>query len=214
MTCSQCRGIETMFGKRRADRQIKRYRKRGPDKTTRMLIAALEAEGVDGLTLLDIGGGIGVIQLELLKAGVTSATDFDAASAYLAAARSEAARDGLGDRIEYRFGDFAHLGTDVEPAGIVTLDRVLCCYHNMRALVGQSTTKAARLYGLVYPRDTWWTRATIATANVVQRLRRDPFRVFVHPTSAVDALVRENGLTQRYYRTAGPWQVVVYARAA
>lgn len=81
MACSQCRGIEGFFGRRQAGRQLNRYHKRGPDKTTRLLIAALEAEGVDGLTLLDIGGGIGAIALALLKAGVARATDVDASSA-------------------------------------------------------------------------------------------------------------------------------------
>jgi hypothetical protein len=35
----------------------------------------------------------------------------------------------------------------------------------------------------------------------------------VHPTRAVDAVVRGNGLERRFYREAGTWQVVVYARA-
>lgn len=214
MTCDQCRGIENMFGRRRAEQQVARYRRRGPNKTTRMLIEALKAEGVGGLTLLDIGGGIGAIQLALLKAGVSNATDIDASTAYLAIAQFEAKREGLGERIEYHFGNFTDLAADVAPTGIVTLDRVLCCYHDMRGLVGQSMTKATKLYGLVYPRDTWWTRAVITAGNSMLRLRRDPFRVFVHPTEAVDALIRGSGLVQRYHRTAGAWQVVVYARAA
>lgn len=214
MTCDQCRGIEGMFGRKQAERQVARYRRRGPDKTTRMLIEAIKAEGVDGLTLLDIGGGIGAIQLALLKAGVTSATDVDASTGYLAVAQSEAGREGLGERVTYRYGNFTDLAVDVAPAGIVTLDRVICCYHDMRSLVGLSAAKAASLYGVVYPRDTWWMRAVARVGNALLRLRRDPFRVFVHPTAAVDALVRSNGLVQRYRRTAGIWQVVVYARAA
>jgi magnesium-protoporphyrin O-methyltransferase len=180
--------------------------------STRMLIAALQAEGVNGLTLLDIGGGIGAIQLGLLKAGVTHATDVDASSGYLAVARSASEQEGLADRIEYRFGDFTDLAPGVAPADIVTLDRVICCYPNMRELVGQSSAKAARLYGLVYPRNTWWIRAVFTVGNFMLRLRRDPFRIFMHADATVDALARGNGLTQRYHRTAGVWQVVVYGR--
>lgn len=212
MTCDQCRGIEGMFGRKQAERQAARYRRRGPAKTTRLLIEAIKAEGVDGLTLLDVGGGIGAIQLDLLKAGVTNAMDVDASTAYLAVAQSEAGHDGLGERVEYRHGNFTDLAVDVAPASIVTLDRVICCYHDMRGLVGLSSAKATRLYGVVYPRDKWWMRAVVGIGNGLLRLRRDPFRVFVHPTAAVDALIRGNGLVQRYYRTAGIWQVVVYAR--
>lgn len=214
MACSQCRGIEGFFGRRQAERQLKRYHKRGPDKTTRLLIDALGAEEVDGLTLLDIGGGIGAIERALLKAGVARATDVDASSAYLAVAQTEAEREGLADRIEYRFGDFTQIAAELAPSGIVTFDRVICCYHNMHELVGASAAKAARLYGLVYPRDTWWVRVGMALVNLVLRVSRNPFRVFVHATAAVDALARDSGLAPRFQRLAGPWQIVVYARPA
>src|SRR5579859_2167789 len=165
MACEQCQGIERFFNQRVAERQLKQYRRRGPDTTTRLLIAALRREGVDGLTLLDIGGGIGAVQFELFKAGVTSATDVDASSGYLAAARAEAEREQVAGRVEYRHGDFVDMAADVARAGVVTLDRVICCYHDMRALVGTSAAKANKLYGVVYPRDVWWTRATLAVGN-------------------------------------------------
>lgn len=212
MTCGQCQGIERFFGHRQAERQLKSYQRRGADKTTRLLLAALRAEGVDGQTLLDIGGGIGAIQLELLKAGVTSATDVDASTGYLAIARAEAEREQLSSRITYRHGNFVDLAPDVLPAGVVTLDRVICCYPDMRALVGQSTAKATHLYGLVYPRDMWLTRAVLSLGNLLLRLQRTPFRVFVHSSVAVDALIREAGLRPRFHRTAGFWQIAVYAR--
>lgn len=193
MTCAQCQGIEGFFDRGTAERNLRTYRKRGPDRTTRLLIEALESEGVAGLTLLDIGGGIGVIQCELLKAGAAHATDVDASSAYLTAAQGEAERQGLADRVEYRRGNFVDLAPELASADIVTLDRVVCCYHDPRSLVGLSAAKAAKLYGLVYPRDTWWSRTPIALVNLVFRLRRNPFRIFVHPTAAVDGLRPRRG---------------------
>lgn len=214
MGCAQCQGIERFFGRRQAERQLKQYRARGADGTTKLLLAALRDEGVDGLTLLDIGGGIGAIQLELLRAGAASATDVDASTGYLAVARAEAEREQLAGRIAYHHGNFVDLAAEVDPAGVVTLDRVICCYHDMRALVGASAAKATRLYGLVYPRDTWWTRAVLSVGNLFLRLQRTPFRVFVHSSATVDALIQGAGLQRRYHRTAGFWQVAVYARPA
>src|SRR5437868_12080341 len=98
------------------------------------------------------------------------------------------------------------------PTDILTLDQVICCYHDMQALVGLSVAKAGRLYGLVYPRDTWWVRAAISLGNLYFRAVRNPYRAYVHRTHAVDSLVRDNVLQQRFYKTSGPWQVVVYAR--
>ena len=85
---------------------LSRYRKNGPRPWDRALIEAIKAEGVDGATLLDIGGGIGVIQHELLDAGAASATNVEASSAYLSAARSEGDRRGHVDRVTYHHGDF------------------------------------------------------------------------------------------------------------
>lgn len=214
MACEQCQGLERFFDQRTAERQLQQYRKRGPDKTTRLLLAALQAEGVEGLTLLDVGGGIGAIQLALLKAGVTSATDVDASTAYLAAAQTEAQREQVAGRVTYQHGDFVDLAEQVAPAGVVTLDRVICCYHDMRGLVSQSAAKATRLYGVVYPRDTWWTRAALVVGNLLLRSQKVTARVFVHPTAVVDALVRAAGLERRYQRDGVFWQVVVYARPA
>lgn len=82
----------------------------------------------------------------------------------------------------------------------------------MHELVGESAAKAARLYGLVYPRDTWWVRVGMALVNLVLRVSRNPFRLFAHATAAVDALASDRGLAPRFQRLAGPWQIVVYAR--
>ena len=213
MAGGECCGAN-VFGKRQAKRQLSRYHQRGPDGTTRMLIDALAAEGVDGLSLLDIGGGIGAIALELFKSGVTTATEVDASPAYISTADAEAKRQGLTDRVECREGDFVALAAELPSAGIVTLDRVICCYPDMRALVGRSAAKAGKLYGAVYPRDRWWLNAAVTPANLLLRLLRNPIRFYVHRTAEVDALIRDQGLAPRFHRNAGFWQVAIYARSA
>jgi ubiquinone/menaquinone biosynthesis C-methylase UbiE len=75
------------YDERRAASDLKRYREKGPRPWTKTLIESLMAEGVEGATLLDIGGGVGVIHHELLAAGVGSATCADASAANLATAR-------------------------------------------------------------------------------------------------------------------------------
>jgi magnesium-protoporphyrin O-methyltransferase len=212
MDCCQCQGIESQFDRGEAQAKLREYRRDGPARTTRILLEALGAESVAGATLLDIGGGVGAIQHELLKAGVTRATDVDASSAYIAAAREEAARQGHADRVAFRHGDFVALADEIEPADIVTLDRVVCCYHDMPALVGRSAAKARRLYGLVFPRDGWWMRAGTRAINALLWLQRTPFRVFAHRGADVDEVVRRQGLARAFARNAGLWQVVVYVR--
>ena len=78
MTCRQCKGIEKVFDEKEANRGLRKYRKNGPDKTTKILIDAIISRGVDGKTLLDIGGGVGAIQHELLKAGASKSIGVEA----------------------------------------------------------------------------------------------------------------------------------------
>ena len=212
MSCCQCQGIEALFDERTARKDLKRYRSKGPLRTTRILLDALKAKGVAGATLLDIGGGVGAISNELLDAGAAGATVVDASPAYLEAAEAEAERQGHRDRIEYHHGDFVEVAPRIAPADIVTMDRVICCYDDMEALVSASASKARHLYGVVYPRDTWWDRLGVSIVNFACRMRRSPFRVFIHSPEAVDRLIRSQGLTRHFYRTTPIWQVIVYAR--
>jgi len=213
MGCCQCQGIETRFDEKYVAKKLKEYRRIGPKKTTWQLIEALRAEGVDGMTLLDIGGGVGDIQHEMLRLGVSSATNSEASTAYLEACRQEAERLGHADQIRHIPGNFVELAKDIAPADIVTLDRVICCYHDMPTLVNLSAQKARRLYGIVYPLDKWWLRfANMVYYNLCYWVQRNPMRMFVHPPEVVEAIIRSNGLERRYCNVMGPWQVVVYAR--
>ena len=211
MPCSQCQGIESEFGEREARAQLRRYRRRGPPATTRELIEVLVRLGVDGGTLLDIGGGVGAIQHGLTAAGLRRARSVDASTAYAAVAREEAERRGLSDRIESTHGDFVDLAESIPPADVVTLDRVICCYHDMRALVAASAQHAARHYGLVYPRDAWWLRPLFLMGNLFLRLRRSSFRLFLHPTQEVEAVIAAKGLRRVFHRSHGMWQVAVFS---
>ncbi|HKB49345.1 MAG TPA: methyltransferase domain-containing protein, partial [Ktedonobacterales bacterium] len=197
MSHCQCDGIERCFNIQRVTKELTRYRRRGAAKNTRLLVKALRAQGIEGRTLLDIGGGVGAISHLLVQDGVRQAVDVDASAAYLAAAREEAERRGLAEQISFQHGDFVALAPTIPAADIVTLDRVICCYDDMPALVGLSAARAERLYGVVYPRDAWWVRLYIQILNTVQRMMRRPIRFFVHPTVAVDATIRAQGLDRR-----------------
>ena len=208
-----CQGVEEVFGEKTARHDLRRYRKRGPSRPTRVLLEAIVHEGVQNTGVLDIGGGVGVIQQELLAAGAARATAIDASAAYLRAAQEEAERRGTAAQITYHAGDFVAIADRIEPADLVTLDRVICCYPDMEQLVGRSAERARRVYGLVYPHDRWWVRLGVRVANLVLRLSRRTFRVYVHRASAVDAAVRAHGLTPKLRRRVGPvWQVVLYTR--
>ncbi|MCI0347549.1 MAG: methyltransferase domain-containing protein [Chloroflexi bacterium] len=209
-----CDCCPNTFSAKEADGDLERYRDKGADPTTRALIDAIVAEGVAGASLLDIGGGIGVIALELLAAGVARAVAVDASEAYVEAARAEAERRGYGDRTSAHLGDFVGLAPEVDPADVVTLDRVVCCYPDVHALLGAASAKANRLVGLVYPRDTWWNRIAARVIAAWGWLTRDPTRWYLYRTAEVDRILRAAGFSGREVKRTFIWQVVVYRSAS
>lgn len=214
MPCGQCEGIEQEFNEAVARRELAQYRRRGPTGTTRILIESLQRAGVAERSLLDIGGGVGVIQHELAGRGVSGVTGVDASPAYLAAQQAEAARRGYADRAVHLAGDFVAVAPQVAESDIVTLDRVICCYHDMPSLVSLSAARARRLYGIVIPRATWWNTLGIKVINVVMRLRRSSFRSFLHSPEAIEAILRDRGFRRQSLHDTFIWRVAVYARTA
>jgi hypothetical protein len=212
--CGQCAGIERLFDDRLVQGELRDYRKHGPASTTRMLLDALRSQGVAGLSLLDIGGGVGAIQHDLLAAGASHAVHVDAAAAYLHVSQLEAERRGHAERVTYLHGNFVDLAPQIPPVDVVTLDRVLCCYHDMEALVRLSVARARRYYGLVFPHHAWWQRVGRPIFNSYFRLVRNPYRFYLHATPAVEALIAAPGFQRVYYRRTLFWQVVLYANPA
>ena len=177
-----------------------------------MLVEAVKQKGVEGDSLLDVGGGIGATQHELFKAGIVRADTVEASTAYIDANKEEAERQGHADRITYHHGDFVDIAPNLERADIVTLERVICCYPDVESLVELSSRLADRVYGLVYPRTNLLSKTVAILFNLTMRLKRSPFRVFIHPDSVIDWVARSNGLRPSSRRKTLLWQIVVYER--
>jgi SAM-dependent methyltransferase len=213
MDACGCDGLAAMFDRRTAEHDRERYHREGPDRTTRMLLEMIPSNRVGGSSILDIGGGIGVIGKELLQAGAGHAVLVEASPAYLAVARQEARQANQLNRIEFVDGDFVRRAAELDAADIVTLDRVVCCYPDAEALVALSAARAHWLYGLVLPRDRWLVRAGLRILNLGFRLRRKAYRAYAHPNARIDQLVAAAGLQPRSEAGTFFWRVVVYGRA-
>jgi magnesium-protoporphyrin O-methyltransferase len=213
MACCQCRGIENEFDSRLAQRELRRYRRRGPTRSTRLLLDAIKPALTPDSTLLDIGGGVGAIHHELLDAGAVSAVHVDASPAYIDAASEEATRRRHLEAVEFVQGDFVTLAPAIAVADVVTLDRVICCYPDMPALVGAAADKARCIFGAVYPPNTWWMRIGARCVNYIMRLRESEFRVFVHPTDAIEAVLKEHGLERATRKRTLLWEIATFTRS-
>ena len=214
MSCCSpfCVATQRQFGPRVAARQLARYRRKGPNATTRMLRELLVESGPTRGRLLDIGAGIGVLTFELLHAGFEHATAVDASSAYVVAGREEAARLRVAANVDWVEGDFVDLAPRLPLADVVTLDRVVCCYPAYEPLLTAALERAGRAVGLSYPRDRWYVRGVMALENALRRLRGGAFRTFVHSPAGMIALLRTRGFRLVGRRTTVAWSVDVYAK--
>jgi SAM-dependent methyltransferase len=205
--------FERLFDERGAARDLRDWQRNGLPDATAELIRALCDEGVQGAAILDVGAGVGMVHLELIAAGAASALDVDLSTAYLAVARDEAERRGVGDRVAYRFGDVTELAADLPRADVVTLDRVICCYPDLPALLAAVMLPGPRLIGLVHPTDRWWMRSSMRFFNALSRLLRRHHSFYVHPRAEIDRLLRAGGFVERHQGGGRVWRVAVYLRS-
>jgi hypothetical protein len=168
---------DRLFDQNEAERKLREYRRRGPARTTRILLDALMAESIQG------------------DRCSTSAEVVDASSAYLSAAKTEATRQGHAEHVSYQHGNFVDYADSISAADIVTLDRVIwsaarrprprdCTAWFIRVTSGEFVLASG-------PR------------NAMLWLERTTFHILAHSRNAVDAVVRRNGMgahlhTQRW----------------
>jgi 2-polyprenyl-3-methyl-5-hydroxy-6-metoxy-1,4-benzoquinol methylase len=206
--CCDPRRYEDVFGERFARKVARHYRRKGLGRTERRMLAFLEGQGLQGATVLEIGGGLGELQVEMLRRGAAHATNLELAGTYEAEARRLLDEQGLTDRVTRRLGvDIARDGDEVEPADIVVLHRVVCCYPDYERLLAAAAEHARRLLVFSYPSHSVLARMVLGAENLSFRMRRLRFRVFAHPPDRMLSVLREHGLRPTVVHRGMAWQV-------
>jgi 2-polyprenyl-3-methyl-5-hydroxy-6-metoxy-1,4-benzoquinol methylase len=214
MTC-RCdhRGYGRMFNERFARRIARKYRKRGLDRPSRRIADFLRSHGLEGASVLEIGGGLGEIQIELLEAGAARAVNLELSAEYEGEARRLADEHGVGDRIERRLHDIAADPEAVEPADVVVLNRVVCCYPDYERLLGAAADHARRLLVFSYPPRNVVSRLFVTLINAGMALSGSGFRSFTHPPAAMLSVLDRHGLRRTYAHHGLVWQIAGLERA-
>ena len=210
--CCDPRGCDRIFDDRFAKRMAARYRKRGLDKTAHRMVTLLAENGVDGATVLEIGGGVGEIGLELLERGAATVTNVELSPNYQQQAAALAAEQGVTGRAVHRLVDIAAEPTAVEPADVVVLHRVVCCYPDYATLLGVAADHARRQLVFSFPPRNLVSRAFVATQNALLRAGGRQFRTFAHPPAAMLAVLADHGLRPAGTHRGAVWQVAAASR--
>lgn len=192
-SCCKPAEYRRFFNRKFARRDLDRYRRRGLAATERDLVTL--CGNVEGATILEVGGGIGALQLELLDAGAAAATNVELSGGYEeAAAELFAGRE----RVERVVADFVE--ADVARHDIVVLHRVVCCYPDVDALVGAAARSARRELVLTYPQERRWIGWGLRAVNLWLRLRGCGFRTYQHPFDSIATAAAGMRLDRRLAR--------------
>jgi 16S rRNA G966 N2-methylase RsmD len=206
--CCDRTGYQTVFSDRFARRVARMYCRRGLDRTQRRLVTFLTERGIEHASVLEIGGGVGEIQIELLSRGARKATNLEISRNYEPEAEALLERFGMVDRVQRRFVDIATSPNAVEPADVVVLHRVVCCYPDYERLLSAAAGHAKRLLVYSHPPRNSLIRMIISCENLLHRLRGSNFRAFVHPPAAMIKTAEAQGMSVSYRHRGVSWHVV------
>lgn len=201
------------FNRKEAERNARTYRKRGLGPMAADLVDYLIEDGVEGDRILEVGGGVGAVQLELLKAGAHSSVNVELSSGYDEAASALAAEEGVENRISRQIGDFVEHQDRFDQADVVIMNRVVCCYPWADRLMEAAVSKTSGRLALVFPREKWWVKTGVGLGNAYTTLRQCGFNAFVHPVSEIESAATGAGLVPRYASNDFIWQSVVFSRS-
>lgn len=214
MGCSCCRAdpCSEMFGADDARRDMQAYLTRGLDDIESRALAALPADLVEGARVLDVGGGVGAFQAELLKRGAASGEVVELVDAYAPFAARLAERLGLTGRTAFRVHDLLGDPAGVEPADVVVMGRVVCCSAEGPALTAAAAGKARRALVITFPRSNAFTRALAALQRAVFRVIGRRYRMFAWPTDVIVGGAEGQGLRLASQGRNAVWQYLVMTR--
>lgn len=176
------------------------------------MVASASAEDLAGARVLEIGGGIGTIQAELLEAGAELGEVVELVSAWEPYARELARERGQAERTTFRVADVLEDPEAVDRADVVVLNRVVCCSPDGVALAGTAARLARRTLVLSFPRRALWVRSGITLLNAGLALMRRSFRVFVHRPAALVAAAEAEGLQLTDSGRGALWEFAAFRR--
>jgi hypothetical protein len=206
VNCCATTGYGTIFGTKTVERDARRYRRKGLTGTALWILRALTDDGVNERSVLEVGGGIGGLQIELLEAGASHATNVEIIDSYEATARSLITERRLEDRVDRTVADYAQHPDQTPAADIVIMHRVICCYPDPDALTAAACSRARDRIAITLPREAWWVRLAFWGMNAWLRLRRIAFRGYVHRHAQILEVATTHGFHASHHASGPVWE--------
>jgi SAM-dependent methyltransferase len=167
-------------------------------------------------TVLELGCGSGALAVALARDGAAQVDGVYLSPEALITARRRADQAGVGERTSFVEGDGALLSLTTHDW--VVIDRALCCYPDVEALLGNAISAARRRVAFSVPtsrglrggvnRFAWGCEAFLT------RFQNGPCPGYVHDLDLIEGHLAAAGFTRRSTRSSALWYTAVWERPA
>lgn len=206
-----CDIMNRAFDEKQADKDIRKYEKKGLSKEAKGLYDFLKPR-VHGLSVLDVGCGIGSLVMELVKAGATKSLGVDVSQAYITGARALREKNGI-NSLEFKIIDFIEQEKELENKDIVISDKVVCCVPDLESFVKATASHARSWYGIIYPRRNIISRFVVRIVNFfIQFTKKKGFHFYLHPVKEMNSLIENQGFKRVSKENTIIWEIAVFER--
>ena len=188
----------------------RRYRRKGLDDHQLQIVGTLESLGLEGVSLLEVGCGVGVLHQTLLEKGAATALGIDLAPRMLELAENRAEQRQLSERTEYKTGDFVEMSDGLDAADIALLDKVVCCYPAPGELISAVMKCTRKTVALTYPRKHLLGELSNRLWNFGFWLFGSDFRSFIHDPAYVQRSIEKRGFHRVFNSDSVMWHTQVY----
>lgn len=213
---AHCCGADSLFDKKKAKKEYKKYLKNGPTRVTGRIITQmnklLSQVDLSSYSMIDIGGGIGALQWWFLEKGGGQSIDVDASSGYLDQASSHANKMGWESQTKFIMGDCTDVYPELQKADIITLDKVVCCYPNYEEILKTTCKKSSQYIALSYPMDGFAAQVLRQLGVLLLKIIKNDYRPYVHSVVSIRGIFKEEKFSLVAKDFAFPWHIEIYRK--
>ena len=200
------------FFSKHAGMYARRFRKHGLERVQKLLLLGARSEEIPGKEILDIGCGVGALHLTLLKEGAAKATGVDISRGMIERAKEISNELGVAGQASYVVGDFVEVADSIGESDITLLDKAVCCYENIDALLRASTAKTRRIYVLSHPKENIFMKTAFKGHIAFAKLFKWRFHPFWHDWQKLREDIQHLGFELVSSSSTPMWQVLVFRR--
>jgi len=183
------------------------FRRRTFERRMAIVRGFLEAHGVEGKRVLDLGCGSGEVSLMACRLGAARVTGVDLVPEMVETARWQAAEAGLAERAEFLVGDVHTVS--LPEADVTVMVSVLEYYAEIEAVLARTCAATRELLILVDTRGPWWRRRL---RHLLARVKG--FRIYYRTPEAFSSVAARHGLGERARVRGHAFWALAYRRTS